>query len=1018
MLHHNSLIAMHRTFHKALCGVLASLLLMPSLGLAATNGEKIEFKKLELKPVRTNPNLLPNASFEKVDDRGIPTDWEWSQGATNATCTVDKAKTHGGRQAIRFTNKTEQGPHIFGSLYLKNPVRLVAGKTYTMSAWVYSDSPGIVGLIGGGNWQHRVQAAPTNGQWICISKTFVAEPFDCDFVFRINTEAPTPVTWVDDVKLEEGDAATYDPASGLDNPPSIDVERETMTVPNDGPFHFLVRVSCPKAIDGTCEVALSSGETLQQPFRVSAGVWQAMIQGDSTSADNKPRKLTLRLKENDRVLAQFHSEVRFCSKIKTQERIAALKAKLPSLAANVDKVKQQGQDVSYPKITYTILENFVGFVQEDAEHHEVSRAIEQLDELEQMASRLAGELTDALAGNRQFAPVPRWTGEKRATINRSSFVGPVRMPDGKTVDRPIFFTGYGHFGRVVADMERWPDYGANIIQIEVGPWRVFPAENEKKGEPIQFLKETLDRAQKAGVSICLLISPHYFPQWALEKWPHLNNQNEGFLKYCLHAPEGRELLRRFVSELLTPIKDHPALHSICISNEPVNVEKPCKIGETQWHAWLEKRHGDIATLNTRYKAQYASFSEVRLPDPYKNPPTSPLWMDFVRFNQDVFADWHQMLADAVHAVSPRLMVHSKAMTWTMLTDIDVRRGVDAYLFSKLSDINGNDSCNMYLFGQAPYAESWELNAMGYDLQRSMKDSPVFNTENHIITDRDFRWVPPAHLRAAMWQGAVHGQSATTIWVWERCFDRKSDLAGSIMHRPGCVEAVGTVHYDLNRAAAEMTAIQQTPQQAAVLVGFTPSVYEGAAYANCGKKIYEALSFTGLMLGFVSERQLEDGIVPNVPTLFVPDIVHLSDAAAATLRKYKGRLIFVGRDSLLARNEYDQERKEKWNADHIPYQHTPVRKLWAEVLAKLASWNVQPAVALLDNDGKPAWGVEWRTAETPEGLVVNLCNYLDTPVTITVNQAGKPAAATDVLTGKPFEGPQTLQPMEVRLLRVK
>ena len=37
---------------------------------------------------------------------------------------------------------------------------------------------------------------------------------------------------------------------------------------------------------------------------------------------------------------------------------------------------------------------------------------------------------------------------------------------------------------------------------------------------------TLDRAQKAGVAVCLLISPHYFPHWALAKWPQLQRRRQ------------------------------------------------------------------------------------------------------------------------------------------------------------------------------------------------------------------------------------------------------------------------------------------------------------------------------------------------------------------------------------------------------------------------------------------------------------------------------------------------------------
>ena len=431
-----------------------------------------------------------------------------------------------------------------------------------------------------------------------------------------------------------------------------------------------------------------------------------------------------------------------------------------------------------------------------------------------MAARLGGELREALAGRRQFPAVPRWTGDKRPVVKSSSFLAPARLPGGIPRERPVFFTGYGHFNQVVSDMEKWPDYGVNIIQIELGPSRVFPNEDRTDEAPVRELSRTLDRARNSGVAVCLLISPHYLPGWALEKWPQLRKHREGFLQDRLHAPEGRELLRRFILAALAPVKDHPALQSICLSNEPVNEEEPCEPARDQWRIWLEKRHETVAALNSLCGSNFTAFAGAPLPNPFGPRPAPALWMDYIRFNQEFFADWHRMLADAVHEVAPGLPVHAKAMTWTMINDGDVKYGVDATLFARFSDINGNDSVNFFDFTDGEFAQGWQLNALGHDLQRSVLDAPVFNTENHLIEDRDTRYVPASHVRAGLWQAAVHGQSATAIWVWERTFDPKSDFVGSIMHRPACAEAVGIVNHDLNRAAFEVTALQQAPAQVA------------------------------------------------------------------------------------------------------------------------------------------------------------------------------------------------------------
>jgi hypothetical protein len=64
----------------------------------------------------------------------------------------------------------------------------------------------------------------------------------------------------------------------------------------------------------------------------------------------------------------------------------------------------------------------------------------------------------------------------------------------------------------------------------------------------------------------------------------------------------------------------------------------------------------------------------------------------------------------------------------------------------------------------------------YDFMGDVKDAPIFNSEDHIIGDRsklysdkENAWLA-AFVGADMWQGAIHGRDASTIWVWERSFD--------------------------------------------------------------------------------------------------------------------------------------------------------------------------------------------------------------------------------------------------------
>lgn len=1159
---------------RILVAIMGAILLAGLPATAAPAGPPLQLQgvtKIEaLGPVQ---NLIPDPYFAEVGAGGIPKGWAWDKRNTDATCTGDAAAARVGKRALKFTNGTGFGAHVYGMLWLQQPIPVTPGKAYTLSAYVRADDPGIAWVGGGNAWQFRLHIPPTAGRWQRISLTFTPGEADAAFVPRICTESPTPGFEIEGLKLEEGDSPT--PFVPQTDQLLVEPAEAERTIEGDGQFITTFLVYAPKAIhQGESETALDPfgprDRSLQLQVPQGASRWT--ITGEATGVDDAPRTLSLKLTPAGAAPVEGRMTLHFVSALSADQRLAALRKRLPALKALLGKVRAAGQDPSYPLVTYTVLENFVGYASEDLHHlavdgwswgvmggaqarfervagghsgewcarlsnataakpnvygtlalaapvkldagrpytlsawvksdkpgtawigggdgwhvrkvleptggkwkqfaltftptaadaeftarintdsptpgilvddvalvkgdqpddvpnlipngsfevahGEVRRSLSQISEMEGMADRLQAELTEAVQGKRKFPAVPRWTGRERPRISGPSFLGPAAFPGQAPVIRPIFFEGYGHFGQVVTDMEKWPAYGTNIIQIEFGPSSVFPKEGETSLDVVKQMRATLDRAQKAGVAVCLLISPHYFPGWALEKYPFLRKHREGFLQYCLHAPQSQELLRRFIADALPPLKDHPVLNSICLSNEPVNVEEPCEFAAKDWHAWLAKRHGDVAALNAHWGSNYAGFDAVPLPNPFASNPPSPLYMDYLRFNQEWFAGWHKMLADAVHAVAPELPVHAKGMTWTFTGDNEVRYGADAELFGGFSQINGNDSCNWYTFGRGEFAQEWQGNAMPYDLQRSVKDAPIFNSENHIILDRDTREVPAAHVRAALWQEAIHGQSATTIWVWERTFDPKSDFAGSIMHRPACAEAVGLTSHDLNRLANEVTAIQRLKPQAVILHSTSARLWDVGRAGDCAGKLYTALSFTGLKLGFVTERQLERGDLPDAPALFVPNVRHLSDAAFAGLKRYKGRLFLVGEEDILSRSEYDRLRDEKLAGEAIPFHYgkTTDRDLLAAVLPKLAAAGIAPAVQVRDEKGEAPWGVSWLCAQTPAGPVVNLCNYGRQPVRVALSRAGAPLKGTDLITGDAVPGTVTLEPLGIRLVR--
>ena len=175
----------------------------------------------------------------------------------------------------------------------------------------------------------------------------------------------------------------------------------------------------------------------------------------------------------------------------------------------------------------------------------------------------------------------------------------------------------------------------------------------------------------------------------------------------------------------------------------------------------------------------------------------------------------------------------------------------------------------------------------------------------------------------------------------------------------------------------------------------------------------------MKITFLTERQLENGVEPATPTLLVPGIVHLSQQALTSLARYRGRVVFVGSDQLLSRDDHDHSGMRKFPAEVIGGNDADSwRLLWEELTIALRRWQAESPVQVCDVSGQALWGVEWRSARQETGAwLVDLCNYRQDSVTIQLQQGGRTAHGTDVLTGVALPETIVLRSLETKLVRL-
>jgi len=211
---------------------------------------------------------------------------------------------------------------------------------------------------------------------------------------------------------------------------------------------------------------------------------------------------------------------------------------------------------------------------------------------------------------------------------------------------------------IYLDNVRLVERGTNENLIEHGSFEDMPViinDYVFNEDRINGFVKRLDMAHKHNIQVDVIVGVHYFPNiipdWQLPKvigWPGENINN----------PEVLKIIEAFITGVVKAVKDHPALHSICLMNEPkYSTGRNAEIFSADWIAYIRGLYqNDITVLNAFYGTEYTSFEEVPLTDENIN---EVMYYDYIRFNAKVFGGWHEWMAGIVKRIAPEIKVHKK-----------------------------------------------------------------------------------------------------------------------------------------------------------------------------------------------------------------------------------------------------------------------------------------------------------------------------------------------------------------------
>ena len=719
-----------------------------------------------------------------------------------------------------------------------------------------------------------------------------------------------------------------------------------------------------------------------------------------------------------------------------RERLQALRPKLSGVVRLAETAEAQGIATDYQRVALATADLFIDYGVQDLAAGLVEKTDHVVQVLDEALDDAATRLRTYLSGRARPPQVPRYrTG--RVEVRDGAFWGDTEIPStGTRARRPVFFMGYGFFKLAVADIPRFEALGCNVIESarEGGGGGTVVAEDT----PVEgFTINSIPRGARHNVAVEWMSNTEYFPHWARNKWPELEGAGGAFYDIKVDAPQARKIFRLNLETCLGAIGDNPALLAVCLLNEPTSEfwEKD-QFRLALWSEYLRDVHGTIERLNVLEGSEYPSFKDVPVRPTTFVPPDeemTPLWYDQLRFNMDRFAEFHRFLTDVIHEVRPGTLTFTETMAG--LGRESLHYGTDPDQFSYVGDLNGNDTWNKFVGFGDRYATHWWREYPFYDLQRSLRPAPIINSENHIIAVNDPREIPPAHTDCVLWQGCIHGMAASMIWVWEHYYEDvkvenppdyyNNDTFNAILTRPENVMAVGRVGLDLMRLAPEVYRMQAASSPVAILYGITAQIWSERA-SSALLRACEAMTFTGLPVVFLSERQVREGDLSTFRAIVLPSIRHAPDDVARAIEGYAsggGNVWIIGDPTeALAHDEYGRARE--WRLPESAAlawpESTSAMDLRAFLLRAFDAVGVQRHVRLEQEDGSEPWAVDYRAVPDGSGYLVSMANYWGTPKKVRIVADGEAPSMTKDLRGDRMlrGGFIELNPLQAMLLRVE
>lgn len=288
---------------------------------------------------------------------------------------------------------------------------------------------------------------------------------------------------------------------------------------------------------------------------------------------------------------------------------------------------------------------------------------------------------------------------------------------------------------------------------------------------------------------------------------------------CPSHPRFQTAARNIATAMARRFASHPAVAGWQLDNELGMYGTRCHCPQcvSGFRGWLERKYGDVATLNRRLgmvfgSNEFRSFADVPMPRTRQGLHSPGLKLESQRFLQRVNADFLRLEAAALRAAgAPQPITHNVCHMYSGWEGQD-----DPLLFADL-DVAGWD-CYPVQFAAHPRPETMGLL---HAAARGFKDGRRYwMLEQQIGSPMDTAADDLRQVRLWVWQAIAHGAEAIAYFRWDTCrFGGEQYWRGILDHvtrKNARYQLVAAVGAEVRRHEALLDRLTR-PRRAAVLL---------------------------------------------------------------------------------------------------------------------------------------------------------------------------------------------------------